>query len=100
MCKEGIIRTYISDHHDIFCIVDNIMPHNNKQNTISKINLCDKNVTLFNRYLENETWDIVYRIKRVCTPCAAVCWIALTNILFIDESMAVQMIFFECIVWN
>ena len=37
------------------------MPHNNKQNTILKRNLCDKNVTLFNRYLENETWDIVYR---------------------------------------
>ena len=61
MCKAVIIRTYISDHHAIFCILDNVMPHNNKQNTISKRNVCDKNVTLFNRYLANETWDIVYR---------------------------------------
>ena len=61
MCKAGIIRTYISDHHAIFCILDNVMPHNNEQNTITKRNLCDKNVTLFNRYLENEAWDIVYR---------------------------------------
>ena len=61
MCKAGIIHTYISDHHAIFCILDNVMPHNNKQNTITKRNFCDKNVTLFNRYLENEAWDIVYR---------------------------------------
>ena len=37
------------------------MPHNNKQNTITKRNLCEKNVTLFNRYLENKAWHSVYR---------------------------------------
>ena len=59
MCKAGIIRTYISHQHAIFCILDNGMPHNNKQITISKINLCDKNVTQFNRYIKNETCDMV-----------------------------------------
>ena len=35
-CSVGIIRTYISDHHAIFCILDNVAPQNNKQNTIIK----------------------------------------------------------------
>ena len=46
MCKAGIIHTYISDHHAIFCILDNVMAHNHKQNTITNRNFCDKNVTL------------------------------------------------------
>ena len=41
-CSVGIIRTYISDHHTIFCILDNVAPQYNEQNTIIKINLCDK----------------------------------------------------------
>ena len=37
-----------------------VSQHNNKQNTIIKRNLCDKNVEHFISYLTNETWDIVY----------------------------------------
>ena len=33
---------------------------NNKQNTIIKRHLCDKNITKLSKYLMNETWDIVY----------------------------------------
>ena len=59
MSKAGINHIYISDHHAILCILDIVIPHNNKQNTIKK--LCNRNVKQFNRYLENEAWDIVYR---------------------------------------
>ena len=59
-CSVGIIRTYISDHHAVFCILDNAVPQNNKENTIIKRNFCDKNITKFSKYLMNETWDIVY----------------------------------------
>ena len=34
--------------------------HNNKQKTVKKRNLCDRNVEHFISYLANETWDIVY----------------------------------------
>ena len=38
---------------------------------------------------------------RMCARRARLCvWIGLTNILFIDESMAVQMLFFGFIIWN
>ena len=63
MCDVGIIRTYISDHHAIFCVLDNVIPipqHNNKQETVIKRNLCDINVEHFISYLANEAWDIVY----------------------------------------
>ena len=46
-CSVGIIRTYISDHHAIFCILDNVAPQNNEQNIIIKRIFCDKNITQF-----------------------------------------------------
>ena len=55
-CSVGIIRTYISDHHAILCILDNVAPQNNEQNTIIKRIFCDKNITKFSKYLMNETW--------------------------------------------
>ena len=63
MCDVGIISTYISDHHAIFCVLDTVISvpqHNNKQNIIIKRNLCDRNVEHFISYLANETWYIVY----------------------------------------
>ena len=63
LCDVGIIRTYISDHHAIFSVLDTVIPvpeHNNKQNTLIKRNLCDRNVEHFIWYLANETWDIVF----------------------------------------
>ena len=42
MCDVGIIRTYISDHHAIFCVLDTVISvpqHNNKQNIIIKRNV-------------------------------------------------------------
>ena len=37
----------------------------------------------------------------VCARRARLCvWIGLTNILFIDESMAVHILFFGFIIWN
>ena len=50
MCDVGIICTYISDHHAIFCVLDTVISvpqHNNKQNIIIKRNLCDRNVEQF-----------------------------------------------------
>ena len=63
MCDVGIIRTYISDHHGISCVLDTVIPvpqHNNKQKTVIKRNLCDRNVAQFICFLTNKTWDIVY----------------------------------------
>ena len=63
LCDVGIIRTYISDHHAILCVLDTVIPvpqHNNKQNTVIKINLCDRNVAQFICYLTNEKWGIIY----------------------------------------
>ena len=63
MCDVGIIRTYISDHHTILCVLYTVIPvpqHNNKQKTVIKINLCDRNVEHCISYLANETWGIVY----------------------------------------
>ena len=37
----------------------------------------------------------------VCARCARLCvWIGLTNILFMDESMAVHILFFGFIIWK
>ena len=52
MCDVGIIRTYISDHHAISCVLDTVIPvpqHNNEQNIIIKRNLCDRNVNTLSR---------------------------------------------------
>ena len=54
MCDVGIICTYGLD------TVIPVPQHNNKQKTVIKINLCDRNVAQFICYLTNETWDIVY----------------------------------------
>ena len=47
-CSVGIICTYISDHHAIFCILDNVAPQNNKQKkpTIIKENFDDNNISI------------------------------------------------------
>ena len=43
---------------------------------------------------------ILHTIVCVCTPCAAVCLDWSNKILFIDESMAVHILFFGIIIWN
>ena len=60
MCDVGIIRTYISDHHAILCVLDTVIPvsqHNNTQKSVIK---SDRNVAQFICYVTNEKWDIVY----------------------------------------
>ena len=64
MCDVRIIRTYISDHHAIFCVLNiviSVPQHSNKQNTVIKRNVCNRNVAQFICYLAKETWHIVYR---------------------------------------
>ena len=46
-CSIGIIRTYIIDHHAILCILGNVAPQNNEQNTIIKRFFVHKNITNF-----------------------------------------------------
>ena len=59
-CDVGIIRTYISDHHAIFCILKN-MTVNKKQNTcVLKRIFCDTNIRMFVYFLRYVDWDIVY----------------------------------------
>ena len=61
-CDVGIIRTYISDHHAIFCILNKVAFKTKKQNTyILKRNFSDKNITMFVNFLRYEAWDIVYQ---------------------------------------
>ena len=52
----GIIRSYISDHHAIFCIMNNTVNQANKQ-YVTKRNYCDKHIAQFCNYLMHETWE-------------------------------------------
>ena len=45
ICDVGILRPYISD---------------NKPQTFTKRNYCEKNIARFNQCLLSETWDLVY----------------------------------------
>ena len=56
----GIIRTYISDHHAIFCLFNETKLQDYKQNSTMKRSFCEKNIAQFSHNLKNETWDIVY----------------------------------------
>ena len=56
----GIIRTYISDHHAIFCLFNETKLQHYKQNSFMKRSLCERNIAQFSHNLKKETWDIVY----------------------------------------
>ena len=56
----GIIRTYISDHHAIFCLFNEAKLQHYKQNTFMKRCFCERTIAQFSHNLKEETWDIVY----------------------------------------
>lgn len=59
VCKPGILRTSISDHYSIFCIMKNV-PLINDKKKITKRSFCDKHIAAFQRRLACQSWDFVY----------------------------------------
>ena len=51
---------YISDHHAIFCLVNDVKSQQYKHNSIMKRSFCERNVSQFIHYRKKETWDIAY----------------------------------------
>ena len=47
----GIIRTYISDHHAIFCLFNKTKLQDYKQNTTTKRSFCERNIAQFSHNL-------------------------------------------------
>ena len=60
MCDVGILRSYISDHNAILCVLYDTTVSND-QNSCIKRNFCrKKNISKFCKYLKNESWDNIY----------------------------------------
>ena len=55
-----VIRTYISDHHAIFCLFNETKLQDYKQNSTMKRSFYEKNIVQFSHNLKDETCDIVY----------------------------------------
>ena len=58
----GIIRTYISDHHSIFCLVNDVKSQQYKHNSIMKRNFCERNVSQFIHYLKKRHRTLLMNI--------------------------------------
>ena len=59
----GIIRTYISDHHAIFCLFNETKLQHYKQNTFMKRSFCERNIVEFNHNLKKRPGTLF--MKRV-----------------------------------
>ena len=58
--NTGIIRTYVSAHHAIFCLFNENKLQDYKQNSTMKRSFCEKSIAQFSHNLKNKTCDIVY----------------------------------------
>ena len=76
----GIIRTYISDHHAIFCLFNETKLQHYKQNLFMKRSLCERNIAQFSHNLKKETWDIVYEHRWRTRGFKALLIYSLTNV--------------------
>ena len=65
----GIIRTYISDHHAIFCLFNETKLHYYKQNTFMKRSFCERNIAQFSDNLKKRPGTLcMKRVHRRHTP--------------------------------
>ena len=62
--NTGIIRTYISDHHAIFCLFNETKLQDYKQNSTMKRSFCEKNIAQFSHNLKKMRLGILF-MKRV-----------------------------------
>ena len=59
VCDSGVLKTNISDHYAIFCIVNNAVVNKTCIQSTRR-SFCDRNIANFNIALINTSWDFIY----------------------------------------
>ena len=65
-CKTAILKADIADHYSIICITDHIA-NTNKNVTILKRNVCNKNKATFRKKIKLQSWQYIYNMNNIQT---------------------------------